>query len=142
MEAAELHTIRAEAATDPLAESNHRIANNLAELSAILQRQFRVIGSGPEAIPGSLVADLLNDMAVRIAAVGRLHRLLSAPSTPGEVELGDLLTEVIDGYNSTGMFGDRLHISTNVNGCRIAAAQASMVMLVFAEIATNSVKYA
>lgn len=127
---------------DPLAESNHRIANNLAELSAILMRQFRIIDSGPEIVPRELVGDLMKDMASRIAALGRLHRLLSSPAASDEVELGALLTEVFDGYDSTGIFGDRLHVASMVEGCRIRSDQASMLMLVVAEIATNAVKYA
>lgn len=127
---------------DPLAESNHRIANNLAELSAALLGQLRVIEAGPETIPRELVGDLMKEMAGRVAALARLHRLLSAPAASDEVELGELLTQVIDAYSSTGIFGERLHVSSNVRGCRIAAARASMLMMVFAEIATNAVKYA
>jgi two-component sensor histidine kinase len=81
-------------------------------------------------------------MASRIAALGRLHRLLSAPPAPGEVELDKLLREVIDAYNSTGVFSDRLHVCANVTGCRVTGAQASMLMLIFSETATNAVKYA
>jgi two-component sensor histidine kinase len=142
MEAVRLLETRAVIAPDPLAESNHRIANNLAELAAILLRQFHIIEAGPETIPRELVGDLMKEMGSRIAALGRLHRLLSAPVVPGEVDLDELLGEVIDAYDSTGLFGDRLHVSTNVRGCRIPAAQASMLMLVIAEIATNAVKYA
>ncbi len=142
MSAVELRETPPPAAPDPLAESNHRIANNLAELAAILMRQFRAIEAGPDTIPRELVGDLMKDMAGRIAALGRLHRLLSSPATAGEVELDELLREVIDGYNSTGMFGDRLTVSTNVKGCRIKAGQASVLMLIVAEIATNALKYA
>jgi two-component sensor histidine kinase len=125
-----------------LAESNHRIANSLAELAVALMRQFQVIETGPKTIPRELVGDLMKEMAGRIAALGRLHRLLSAPAASGEVELHKLLMEVLDAYDSTGVFGDRLHVSSTLEGYRIAEAQASMLMLIFAEIATNAVQYA
>lgn len=142
MMAAQLRETPAIPPPDALAESNHRIANSLTELASALMRQFRVIETGPETIPRELVSDLMKDMAGRIAALGRLHRLLSAPPTPGEVELDKLLTEVIDAYNSTGVFGDRLQVCANVAGCRIAGSQASILMMTFSEIATNAVKYA
>jgi two-component sensor histidine kinase len=128
--------------SDRLAESNHRIANALAELSAVLMHQFRVIEMGPETIPRELVGDLIRDMAGRIAALGRLHRLLSGPAVHGEVELGALLSEVIDGFDATGLFGDRLHVHLNVEKCQVSADQASMLIQVFAEAATNAVKHA
>ena len=128
--------------SDALAESNHRIANSLTELASALMRQFRVIETGPETIPRELVGDLMKEMAGRVAALGRLHRLLSTPAAPGEVELDKLLMEVLDAYDSTGVFGDRLHVSATLAGCRIAGAQASTLMLILAEIATNAVKYA
>ena len=142
MMAAQLRETPATPPPDALAESNHRIANSLSELASALMRQFRVIETGPEAIPRELVSDLMKDMAGRIAALGRLHRLLSAPPAPGEVDLDELLSEVLDAYNSTGVFCDRLNVSTNLAGCRIAGAQASTLMLIFSEIATNAVKYA
>jgi len=142
MMAAQLRETPAAPPPDALAESNHRIANSLTELAAALMRQFRVIETGPDTIPRELVSDLMKDMAGRIAALGRLHRLLSAPPAPDEVELDKLLTEVIDAYNSTGVFSDRLQVCVNVAGCRVAGSQASILMMIFSEIATNAVKYA
>ena len=142
MMAAQLRQVLAAPPPDALAKSNHRIANSLTELAAALMRQFRVIETGPDTIPRELVSDLMKDMAGRIAALGRLHRLLSAPPAPGEVELDKLLTEVIDAYNSTGVFSDRLQVCVNVAGCRVAGSQASILMMIFSEIATNAVKYA
>jgi two-component sensor histidine kinase len=129
-------------ASDAVAEANHRIANNLADLATILIQQFRVIESGPETVPRELVGDLMLHMAGRMAALGRLHRLLSNPTTAGKVELGQLLAELVEGYRSTGMFGERLQVSLNVESLQVAAKDAWLLMQVIAEIATNAVKYA
>jgi two-component sensor histidine kinase len=142
MQAARLREVSATRHSDPLAESNHRIANSLAELSAALMRQYRVIETGPETIPRELVGDLMKDMAGRIAGLGSLHRLLSGADLSGEVELGALLRKVVDGFDDTGLFNDRLHVNLDVEACRIEASQASMLIQVVAEIATNAVKYA
>jgi two-component sensor histidine kinase len=127
---------------DPLAEANHRISNNLAALAATFIKRLPTIEAGPKVVPREEVADLMRDVAGRIGALGRLHRLLSTPPRAGEVDLDGFLTEVIDSFQSTGMFGDRLRIASNVKGCRVEANQASMLMLVFAEIVSNAVKYA
>lgn len=142
MMAVQMHKTPTAPPPDALDESNHRIANSLAELAASLMRQLRVIETGPHTVPRELVGDLMKDMAGRIAALGRLHRLLSAPAASGEIKLDRLLAELLDAYNSTGVFGDRLLVSANLMGCRVAATQASTVMRIFAEIATNAVKYA
>src|SRR5262249_44648074 len=127
---------------DPLAEANHRIANNLAALAATIMKHLAWIEVGPKMMPREQIADLMKDIAGRIDALGRLHRLLSAPPKQGEVELDGFLAEVIGSFQSTGMFDDRLHVASNVKGCRVEAKQASMLMLVFAEIVSNAVKYA
>jgi two-component sensor histidine kinase len=132
----------AEPPHDPLAEANHRIANNLAALAVTFMKRLPQIEAGPKLVPRELVADLMKDIAGRIEALGRLHRLLSAPPMQGEVELDDVLAEVIGSFQTTGLFGDRLHVASDVKGCHVAAEQAAMLMLVFVEIATNAFKYA
>jgi len=93
-------------------------------------------------VPRQLVAELVNDMAGRINALGRLHNLLSKGRVQGTVDLGKVLSELIEGFRTTGMFGDWLDIHLSADGCEIDAAKASMLMLVVAEIATNAFKYA
>src|SRR5262249_47231611 len=129
-------------ARDAAVEANHRIANNLASLARIFTRQLPAIEAGPAVVPRELVAELVKDMAGRINALARLHRLLSNGRVPGKVDLGEALSEVIEGFRTTGMFGDGLDIQLSAEGCQIDAAKASMLMLVVAEIATNAVKYA
>jgi len=129
-------------ARDAVVEANHRIANNLASLARIFTRQLPAIEAGPEMVPRELVVQLVKDMAGRMDALGRLHYLLSNGRVPGKVDLGEALSEVIEGFRTTGMFGDQLDIHLSADGCPIDAAKASMLMLVVAEIATNAVKYA
>ncbi len=142
MQAARSFDPSAGAPSDAVAESNHRIANNLAALSIILQRQAQTLEAGPEMVPAKLASGRMLEMAARIAALGRLHRLLSTPATASEVELGQVLTELVEGYHSTGMFGERLNVTMNVGGVRIATKDAWILMQVITEIATNAAKYA
>jgi len=123
-------------------EANHRIANNLMALGALFMRQLRDIEKGPETVPKARLVDLVKDMTGRLNALGRLHHLLSANPAGGDSDLGEVLSEVFMGFRSTGMFGDRLNVHLDACGHRVSAAQASMLMLVVAEIATNAAKYA
>ena len=129
-------------ARDAAVEANHRIANNLASLARIFVRQISAIESGPAMVPRELVVDLVKDMAGRMTALGRLHHLLSNGRAAGQVDLDEALSEVIEGFRTTGMFGDCLETHLSAEGCQIDAEKASMLMLVVAEIATNAVKYA
>ena len=123
-------------------EANHRIANHLSMLVATVRRQLPAIEGGPLTVPRNLVADLLNDMAGKTLAVARLHLMLAKQPAAGEVELNKLLMAAADELQSSGIFGDRLQVTSNLNGCLIEASQASMLTMAFSEIVTNAVKYA
>ena len=127
---------------DLVLEANHRIANHLSMLVAVMRRPLPAIEAGSLAIPREVVADLLNDMSGKILAVARFHLMLTKQPTTGDVELGKVLMAAADELQSCGIFGDRLHVTTNLNGCRVEASQAPMLLMAFSEIATNAIKYA
>jgi two-component sensor histidine kinase len=129
-------------AADLALEANHRIANHLSMLVAAVRRQLPAIEAGPHAVPRELVADLMNDMAGKILSVARLHLMLSNRLAPGEVEFGTALASVVEGLQASEIFGDRLHVTTSLEGCLLEASQASMLLMAFSEIATNAIKYA
>jgi len=127
---------------DQALEANHRIANHLSMLVAVVRRPLGAIEAGPHTIPRELVADLLNDMAGKLLSVARLHLMLAKRPAPGEVELGAALASVVEELQTSGIYANRLHVTMSLDGCRIDATQASMLMLAFSEIATNAIKYA
>jgi two-component sensor histidine kinase len=111
-------------------------------LVAVVRRQLPAIEDGPLAVPRGLVADLLKDMASKILAVARLHLMLAKQPMPGEIELAKVLMAVTHELQSSGIFGDRLRVTSSLNGYRVQASQASMLQMAFFEIATNAIKYA
>jgi two-component sensor histidine kinase len=123
-------------------QANHRIANHLSMLVAAVRRPLPAIEAGPQTIPRELVADLLNDMAGRILAVARLHLMLAKQLAPGEVELGKVLMAAAGELQSSGIFGDRMQITSSLDSCLVEASQASMLLMAFSEIATNAMKHA
>jgi two-component sensor histidine kinase len=111
-------------------------------LVATVRRQLPAIEGGPLTVPRDLVADLLNDMAGKTLAVARLHLMLAKQPAAGEVELNKVLMAAADELQSSGIFGDRLQVTSSLNGCLVEASQASMLTMAFSEIVTNAVKYA
>jgi len=93
-------------------------------------------------IPRELVGDLLNDMAGKILSVSRLHLMLAKRPAPGEAELGPALASVVKELQASGIYRDRLDVAMSLDGCRVDAAQASILMMAFSEIATNAIKFA
>jgi two-component sensor histidine kinase len=123
-------------------EANHRIANHLSMLVAVVRRERSAIEAGPHTAPRELVTDLLDDMAGKILSVARLHMMLAQGPATGEVELGKALASVVEELQVSAIFGDRLHVTTSLDGCIVEASRASMLLTAFSEIATNAIKYA
>ena len=61
--------------SDPVVEAHHRIANNLAIIAGLIRSELLTLASEAQANAG-YARRLLQQMSLRIDAVGRLHRLL------------------------------------------------------------------
>ena len=89
-------------------EANHRIANNLTILAGLIRSE---IGTLPaDALIDRLyISHALEQISVRIDAVGRLHRLLTSAAYGENIELGVYLREIAGPWKSascwkTGLF--------------------------------------
>ena len=128
---------------DLVSEANHRIANQLGALLAIIQKEIAAMRAGPSTMPREEVVGALNEMLGRMHALSSLHRSFAAHPAQGELELTQVLTDVLVEMKKSGIFGDRLYIGAITGaGCRVEASRASMLALALSEIATNAVKYA
>ena len=76
-------------------EANHRIANNLALIAGFIRFQTTKISPNP-LLPAQDVRDWLQQMSMRIDAVGRLHRLLTNGNGHTTVDLVAYVNEVAD----------------------------------------------
>src|SRR5271154_7200896 len=75
------------------AEAHHRIANSLALIAGLIRVQARRLPDKPTVKTGD-VRDWLQQMSVRIEAVGRLHRLVTCEAGTETVALGVYLREI------------------------------------------------
>lgn len=126
---------------DLAAEANHRIANHLTALAAIVKQRTDHARDGRDLITRTQVTNTLSDIHSVIVAIGRLHHTLAAVPAQRELVLGDLLTEVLRDFNE--IYGDRLHSRVHLPpACQLDAGQAWIFILVLSEIVSNAVKYA
>ncbi len=136
-------------ASSPLyVEANHRITNQLAALASMAQLRTDQVKAGPDFIPRAQMLAALNDFHGTIMAIAHLHRALTEKSTQacqesaqGGVGIADLLTGVLRDF--AGIYRRRLRWSVDVDqACTLEAPQASVLVLAFAEIVSNAMKYA
>lgn len=115
-------------------EADHRIANSLAMIGSLVRLQaLKGDVSDPKA--------LLIEVADRIDAVGKLHRLL-AGSASQAVMLGEYLKEICDILaGSVAQTDTRLLLGCST-GHAVPANVALPVGLIVAELISNSLKYA
>jgi two-component sensor histidine kinase len=125
------------------AEANHRIANELGQLVALVKRQIDAATAGPEQLPRSAVLDMLRLQHGRLLGIARLHHAISRQPGNDHIDLAQVLSDLFREFEASGVFEQRLHLQwTFAAHCPVGAAQASAMTLVFSEIATNALKYA
>ena len=110
--------------SDPVVEAHHRIANNLAIIAGLIRSELLTLATKAQPNPG-YARRLLQQMSLRIDAVGRLHRLLMNTAHSGTVELGTYLREIVDAVT-----------------CSLTDAKHTKIVCSFGEQATVSAKQA
>jgi two-component sensor histidine kinase len=124
-------------------EANHRIANELGQLAALLTKQIKAVALGPELLSRQSVLDTLRLHHGRLLGISRLHRAISRQPDQDHVDLTRMLSDLLGEFEASGMFEHRLHLEwTLAEHCVVDAAQASAITLAFSEIVTNAMKYA
>jgi two-component sensor histidine kinase len=126
-----------------LAEANHRFANNLSLLAALLRSLARGIGNEGATMNRAEVQLLLQEASERIAAVGKLHALLSKRPRGPMVDLSDHLGQICKSLVSSLAFAGRVDLSLGfTTTCLVPTDQVVPLTLIVSEIITNAIKYA
>src|SRR6185369_1844734 len=82
------------AATDLVAEANHRIANSLTLLVGMVRLQASSAKKRAEPYSNAEVRHMLDGVAARITTISQLHRTLSHGGTEGIISLRPHLHDV------------------------------------------------
>lgn len=124
-------------------EANHRIANELGQLAALLKMQIEATARGPESLSRRSVVDAFRLHHGRLLGISRLHHAISREPDEDDVDLMEVLTNLLDEFEASGVFEHRLILKPALAAqCRVDASQESAITLAFSEIVTNAMKYA
>jgi len=124
-----------------LAESNHRIANNLAVVAGylILQANRTVREGGPLA--ACEVHSILATASAKVSAAGNLHRMLTA-HVDGVIDLGEYLDMVVHSAVDAMTDGKQFDLDLAFEpGCLIDSDQALNLGLLIGELIVNAIKH-
>lgn len=128
---------------DLVAEANHRIANSLGAVSALVRQKAASVANETRPIAPSSVMRMLSELRGRIDAVARLHRTLSDAPPDEPIDIGAYLHPIATGLIASLSDKDNvtLHFACEL-GCRAAPERALHIGQIVVELVTNSLKYA
>lgn len=126
-----------------IAESNHRIANNLTMIAELGRMRGEELARSGRTLVAGEARDVLLEIAGRIEAVARLHHLLARAAPGGPPNLGSYLLDIaLTVINSLSAPPHGPRFLAEVRGGSLAPRQALTAGLIVVELVTNSVKYA
>jgi two-component sensor histidine kinase len=125
-----------------MAETDHRIAHNLASLSGVIRLQRNAIAKSATTYTTEQVCTLLDDIDARIEVTAKLHKSSARTINGNGVNLGDFLEEIADMISTLNPAG-KMDLTVD-NACHgyIDPRHALHAGLITAELLTNASKYA
>ncbi|MBI5260358.1 MAG: sensor histidine kinase [Bradyrhizobium sp.] len=135
-------SISAEDGMVRIAEADHRIANNLTSLSAVIGLQRKALSKSGKTFTADQVCVLLSEVTARIEVTAKLHKYLATAANNNGIDIGDFLQQVSSLIGKLVPQG-RMKVEV-ANSCEgyINPRDALCVSLIAAELLTNAAKYA
>ena len=130
---AEAERARAELAEQMNTEINHRMKNNLALLSGILEMQAM------NEPPMSKAAVVLRDAITRIAALAVVHENLYE-GEPGNVDLRDIVGRIAESA-VRALSGEDVELAVDGDRVFVSSKLGSTLAIIANELLTNAIKY-
>jgi two-component sensor histidine kinase len=131
------------APADLAREANHRIANNLSVLAALVQLRGAPLRRSGQTMTGEEVHLILEEVGTRLGTIARLHRMLADGRQDASIDVAHFLREIAEGIVSSMSFAaeTELHFVADP-GCSVEPERALNLGLIVAELVTNAIKYA
>ncbi|KAA3515706.1 response regulator [Agrobacterium rosae] len=116
-------------------EMNHRIANSLSLVSAMIRMQLNAVAT-EEARTALL------ETQSRISAIAGVHRSLYTAHNVSEVELGSYLSSIIQDLARSARDSEKIRMTTDMDNIKATPDQAVALGVIVTELTTNALKYA
>ena len=116
-------------------EMNHRIANSLSLVSAMIRMQLN-------AVTTAEARTALLETQSRISAIAGVHRSLYTAYNVGEVELSAYLSSIIQDLAKSSRDSEKIQIATHMDPVKASPDQAVALGVIVTELTTNALKYA
>ncbi len=118
-----------------MSEVNHRVANSLQLVSALVRLQAGAVGD--EAAKAALL-----DTQRRIQAVAQVHRRLYTSDGVESVDVAEYLTALVEDLQRTYAEGHHCRLVVEADQITLATDQAVSLGVIVNELVTNACKYA
>ncbi len=119
-----------------LREFDHRVRNNFAQVTAMLDMQRRQIEPGA-------AQEALSEALGRVDSIARAHRALyRGDGTPGRVEMADYMAELCEALRTGLLAGRSIDLLLTVEPMRLDRDRAVALGLLVNELVTNAAKHA
>lgn len=124
-------------------EINHRVANNLALVAALVRLHRTRLARDGRSMNADEASAFLDEVAMRIETVARLHRLLSEKPEADTVNLVAYLQELCDTLELSLPVDSAVEFSPEPDdGEMVSPDQLLPLALIVTEAVTNASKYA
>jgi len=125
-----------------VAEANHRVANSLFTVSALIRAAGARLGNDAELITAGRARAVLATASGRIDAIARLHKQLTAPGGARYLDAGSYLDglgrDLVHALSEPGRF---LFRSQTGHACALPPDRALKLGLIVSELIINAIKY-
>ncbi len=119
-----------------LGEVNHRVANSLAMVAAL-------VGLQANAVDNEEAKSALAETQVRIQAIAGVHRHLYTAADARSVQIGDYLQSLAAELETTMQAGgSTARIRVTAENIAIPTEKAASIGVIVTELVTNAIKYA
>ncbi len=115
-------------------EMNHRVKNNLAIVSSILNLQAR---GGDQALRAALMKAV-----ARVQSIAAVHESLYAGHSAQGVDFGPYLESLCERLSGSLLADDRIRLVVDAQSAEMAMEKAVPLGMIVNELVTNAVKYA
>ena len=117
-----------------LKEIHHRVKNNLAIISGLLELQIKKVDD-PSTI------DILKNSQNRILSIALVHQKLYQVETLDEVNVGDYVEELINSLKNTLQHSGNLSIDISAQDVLLNIEHAVPCSLIINEVVVNAIKH-